>query len=107
MVLVSDLNDSLFDVESLVKELRLYRREGIHLRIVPLRPSTDDRTFFASRLGAAAFVPRSAYADGLSGRTERAVTAPTPTQLIGLISLLAVALAVNEALCGRLAWRSA
>ena len=106
VVLVSDLNDSLFDVESLVKEIRSYRREGIHLRIVPLRPSTDARAFFASRLGAAAFVPRSAYADGLSGRTRRSVVAQTPTQLIILISLLAVALAVNEALCGRLAWRS-
>jgi len=107
VVLVSDLNDSLFDVESLVKEIRRYRREGIHLRIVPLRPSTDARTFFASRLGAAAFVPRSEYADGLSGHTGRSLTGPTPTQLIILISLLALALAVNEALCGRLTWRAA
>ena len=107
VVLVSDLNDSLFDIESLVKEIRTYRHEGIRLRIVPLRPSTDARTFFASRLGAAAFVPRSAYADGLSGRTERSVNGATPTLLIILISVLAVALGVNEALCGRLAWRSA
>jgi hypothetical protein len=107
VILVSDLNDSLFDIEALERELRVYRHDDIRLRIVPLRPSTEARGFFASRLGRAAFVQRSTYADGLTGQTVRPVRGSTPTLLIVLVSLLAVALAANEVLCGRLAWRPA
>jgi hypothetical protein len=107
VVLVSDLNDSLFDIEALERELRRYRHEGIRLRIVALSPSVEGRAFFARRVGQAAFVSRSAYADGLSGRPTRRVAGSTPWSLIALASLLAVALALNELVCGRLAWRAA
>jgi len=107
VLLVSDLNDSLFDIAGLEQELRQYRADGITLRIVALRPTIENRGFFASRLGQAAFVERTAFADGLTGRTGRPVAASTPWALIALVSLLAVALAANELLCGRLEWGTA
>ena len=107
VLLVSDLNDSLFDVASLEQTLRRYKRDGIHLRIVALRPTVENRGFFVSRVGKSAFVERAAFADGLSGQTGRPLAGGTPWALIGLISLLALALAANELLCGRLEWRTA
>lgn len=104
VLLVSDLNDSLFDVAALEQELRHYKGDGIRLRIVALRPTVENRGFFASRVGQAAFVERAAFADGLTGRTGRPVAASTPWAFIALISLLAIALAANELLCGRLEW---
>ena len=53
-----------------------------------------------------AFVERTAFADGLSGQTGRPLAGGMPWALIGLISLLALALAANELLCGRLQWRT-
>jgi hypothetical protein len=104
VLLVSDLNDSLFDIAALERELRQYKREGIRLRIVALRPTVENRGFFASRLGQGAFVERAAFADGLTGSTGRPLDGSTPWPLIALIALLAVALAVNEIFCGRLEW---
>ena len=107
VLLVSDLNDSLFDVASLEQTLRRYKRDGIHLRIVALRPTVENRGFFVKRVGKGAFVERAAFADGLTGQSGRPLAGGTPWALIGLISLLALALAANELLCGRLEWRTA
>jgi hypothetical protein len=107
VLLVSDLNDSLFDVASLEQTLRRYKRDGIHLRIVALRPTVENRGFFVSRVGKSAFVERAAFADGLTGQSGRPLAGGTPWALIGLIALLAVALAANELFCGRLEWRQA
>ena len=107
VLLVSDLNDSLFDVAALEQTLRRYKRDGINLRIVALRPTVENRGFFVSRVGKGAFVERAAFADGLTGQSGRPLAAGTPWLLIGLISLLALALAANELLCGRLEWRRA
>ncbi len=107
VLLVSDLNDSLFDVAALEQTLRRYKRDGIHLRIVALRPTVENRGFFVSRVGKGAFVERAAFADGLRGQTGRPLAAGTPWMLIGVIALLAIALAANELLCGRLEWSRA
>ena len=107
VLLVSDLNDSLFDVAALEQTLRRYKRDGINLRIVALRPTVENRGFFVSRVGKGAFVERAAFADGLTGQSGRPLAAGTPWPLIGLIALLALALASNELLCGRLEWRRA
>ena len=107
VLLVSDLNDSLFDIAALEQTLRRYKHDGIHLRIVALRPTVENRGFFVSRVGKAAFVERAAFADGLTGQSGRPLAGATPWALIGLIALLAVALAANELLCGRLEWRQA
>jgi hypothetical protein len=107
VLLVSDLNDSLFDVAALERELRRYRRDEIRLRIVALGPTVENRGFFASRVGQSAFVQRTAFADGLTGRSAKPLAGSTPWPLIGLVALLAVILAVNELFCARLEWGSA
>ena len=90
VLLVSDLNDSLFDVASLEQTLRRYKRDGIHLRIVALRPTVENRGFFVSRVGQervrrAGRVRRRAHA----AQSGRPLAGGTPWALIGLISLLA------------------
>jgi hypothetical protein len=104
VLLVSDLNDSLFDITALEQELRRYRSDGIRLRIVALRPTVENRGFFASRMGQAAFVERAAFVDGLSGRVARPAAGSTPWVLTALVGALAVVLAASELLCRRLEW---
>ena len=78
VLLVSDLNDSLFDIAALEQTLRRYKRDGIHLRIVALRPTVENRGFFVSRVGKGAFVERAAFADGLTGQSGRPLAGGTP-----------------------------
>src|SRR5206468_3510596 len=60
VLLISDLNDSLFDVPQLTRVLKDYVRRGIRLRVVGLNPNPDDRAFWERQLGQAAFVPDAA-----------------------------------------------
>lgn len=105
VLLVSDLDDSLFDVPALTRELITYKDQQIPLRVVALRPFNDDRLYFRRMLGREAFVRRA----NLSPRTvqRRPVRAaeafPVDLAAIGLVSLLLLAL--NEHYCGRLTWR--
>jgi hypothetical protein len=105
VVLVSDLNDSLFDIVALEEELLRYQRLGIRLRIVALNPTAESRHFFASRLGAAAFVRRASYADGLAGKRFEPLAGSWPSLLVTLAVAVAAMLAVNELACARLEWR--
>ena len=89
VLLVSDLNDSLFDVAALEQTLRRYKRDGIHLRIVALRPTVENRGFFVSRVGKAR-VRRAGRVRRRAHRPVRpAARGRTPWALIALISLLA------------------
>jgi hypothetical protein len=105
VLLVSDLDDSSFDVPALTRELITYKEKRIPLRVVALRPFNDDRLYFRRMLGRKAFVRRA----NLSTRTvqRRAVRTaeafPADLAAIGLASLLLLAL--NEHYCGRLTWR--
>lgn len=105
VLLVSDLDDSGFDVPALTRELIRYKEERIPLRVVALRPFNDDRLYFRRMLGRKAFVRRA----NLSTRTvtrrdvRTAEAFPVDLAAIGLISLLLLAL--NEHYCGRLTWR--
>jgi hypothetical protein len=105
VLLVSDLDDSGFDVPALTRELIRYKEERIPLRVVALRPFNDDRLYFRRMLGRKAFVRRA----NLSTRTvtrrdvRTAEAFPADLAAIALISLLLLAL--NEHYCGRLTWR--
>ncbi len=46
VLLISDLDDSLFDVPQLTQTLIRFKREEIPLKIVGLRPATEDRELF-------------------------------------------------------------
>jgi hypothetical protein len=103
VVLVSDLNDSLFDITALATALAEVRRERIHLRVVPLNATPTNRAFFTERLGRATLVSGSE----LFAPPPRRTAGEVPRGLVGLAITLALLLAVNELLCGRLTWRRA
>lgn len=104
VLLVSDLNNSFFDLPSLNRELIEYRRAGIPLHIVALSPFRDDRSYFRQLLGSEAFVDRADIAQrGLRGGPARETSSfPVDLVLVGLIVLLL--LGANEHYCGRLTW---
>jgi hypothetical protein len=105
VLLVSDLDDSLFDVPTLTRELITYKEQEIPLRVVALRPFNDDRLYFRRMLGRKAFVRRADLSPRtVQRRPVRAAEAfPVDLAAIGLVSLLLLAL--NEHYCGRLTWR--
>ena len=105
VVLVSDLDDSPFDLKPLTEEVIRYRRAGIDLRIVPLFPGPDDRELFSRLAGEDAFV----YNDELLRNTEleerRSLVGAFPTALLATAALVLLLLALNEHVNGRLSWR--
>jgi hypothetical protein len=103
VVLISDLNDSLFDLPQLTRVLRDYHRRGIRIRVVALDPTPDDRAFWERQVGRAAFVSDAALTAPTSvRRTELAGS--FPTTLVALAVVLALALAANELWSARLSW---
>jgi hypothetical protein len=105
VLLISDLDDSLFDLPALGETLAAYRRDGIDLRVVPLFPADEDRAFFRQALGPRAFVTHAELLRNSQSVQKRSLEADFPVALIVLgIALLAL-VAVNELLCGRLEWR--
>jgi hypothetical protein len=105
VLLVSDLDDSTFDVPALTRELITYKEKQIPLRVVALRPFNDDRLYFRRMLGREAFVRRADLSPRtVTRRPVRAAEAfPADLAAIGLVALLLLAL--NEHYCGRLTWR--
>jgi hypothetical protein len=105
VLLVSDLDDSGFDVPALTRELITYKEQRIPLRVVALRPFNDDRLYFRRMLGREAFVRRADLSPRtVSRRPVRAAEAfPVDLAAVGLFALLLLAL--NEHYCGRLTWR--
>jgi len=104
VVLISDLNDSLFDVPQLGRVLRDYIRHGIRLRVVGLNPSPEDREFWVRRVGERAFVPDEQLSAPATRRRIQLVAA-FPRTLVWLGAALALALALNELWASRLHWR--
>jgi hypothetical protein len=107
VMLVSDLNDSLFDISSLSAALLEYRRDGIRLRIVPINATGDSRAFFAKRVGRSAFVRRAEFQRVREQTDTRTTAGTSPAVLVVLTVLLAGLLGLNELWCGRLGWRTA
>src|SRR5919108_2209953 len=56
VLLLSDLDNSLFDMPALTRTLTQYAAEGIKLRVIGLDPSGDDEEFFSRVLGPEAIV---------------------------------------------------
>lgn len=108
VLLISDLDDSVFDVPQLTQTLIRFEREAIPLRIVGLRPSQDDRELFRRVLGDDAFVTRPELQrrrDALVSERRNGSGTDFPVVLVALASLILLLLALNEHLCGRLTWR--
>ena len=105
VLLVSDLDDSLFDVPALTRELITYRAQEIPLHVVALRAFNDDRLYFRRLIGRKAFVRRANLSPRTAARkpVRTAEAFPVDLAAVGLIALLLLAL--NEHYCGRLTWR--
>lgn len=105
VVLVSDLDDSPFDLKPLTDEVIRYARAGIDLRLVPLFPGPDDRELFSRIAGEDAFV----YNDELLRNTKleerRSLVGAFPIALVGVGALVLLLVALNEHVHGRLSWR--
>jgi hypothetical protein len=104
VLLISDLDDSLFDLPALGETLARYKRDGIDLRVVPLFPSQEDREFFRRALGSSAFVTHAELLRNAQAKENRSLDADFPLALLALGALLLGLVAVNERLCGRLDW---
>ncbi|MFN2470391.1 MAG: vWA domain-containing protein [Gaiellaceae bacterium] len=107
VLLVSDLDNSLFDNSALTRTLSLYRADGIPLRIVGLSPSRDDQRFFERVVGENALVSSVELAPRTDegGAKRVAVAAAFPTALVAALLALLGLLAANEHWCARLRWR--
>lgn len=105
VLLVSDLDDSLFDVPALTRELITYKKQEIPLHVVALRAFNDDRLYFRRLLGRKAFVRRAELAPRTAARkpVRTAEAFPVDLAAVGFVALLLLAL--NEHYCGRLTWR--
>jgi hypothetical protein len=104
-LLVSDLNDSPFDVPALTRELLAYRKSRIPLHVVALSSFREDRGYFRRLVGPGAFVDQADLAPQKlgGGEAREAGVFPVDLVLVGLLVLLL--LGANEHYCGRLTWR--
>jgi hypothetical protein len=107
VVLISDLNDSLFDLPQLTRTLHDYVRDGVRLRVVGLDPTPDDRAFWVRQLGESAFVPEPALTTDPAAHRSAHLVGSFPRRLVWLGALLALGLCLNELWGARLAWRAA
>jgi hypothetical protein len=108
VLLISDLDDSLFDVPQLTQTLIRFERENVPLKVVGLRPSKDDRELFRRVLGDDAFVTRPELQrrrDAVVREQRSGAGADFPVGLVAIGALILLLLALNEHLCGRLTWR--
>lgn len=105
VVLISDLDDSLFDVPQLSRVLAQYRADGIPLKIMATEGA--QRGYFLRQLGSSAFIESGSLRSGRGVVQERGVlSGNSPAVLVACTLLLALALAVNELWGARLDWRS-
>jgi hypothetical protein len=108
ILLISDLDDSLFDVPALTETLIRFKREGIPLKVVGLRPAPEDRELFRRLLGDDAFVTRPELQrrrEALVQQRRDGSGAGFPAGLVAIAAAILLLLALNEHLCGRLTWR--
>jgi hypothetical protein len=109
VLLISDLNNSVFDMADLTRTLARYAADGVPLRIVGLDPAREDAQYFTGVLGADVLVKSPELPPASGGGTTSVATAATETPL-GLTVLalaLLLLLGVNEHWSGRLRWRRA
>jgi hypothetical protein len=108
ILLISDLDDSLFDVPQLTETLIRFKREKIPLKVVGLRPAPEDRELFRRLLGDDAFVTRPELQrrrEALVQERRDGSDAGFPIGLVAIAASILLLLALNEHLCGRLTWR--
>lgn len=106
VLLVSDLDDSPLDLATVTQEAIRYERQGIELRIVPLFPGPEDRSFFENLTGPGAFVQNDELLRSTALEERRSVVGGFPLLLVLAAGSLLGLLALNERVCARLGWRT-
>lgn len=107
VLLLSDLDDSVFDTTPLTQELIRYEGEGIRLRVIPLFAQPDDRDLFARIAGEGAFVQNRELLRNTAIEERQTLAGSFPAALVLAGAALLLLLALNERLCARVAWRRA
>jgi hypothetical protein len=107
VLLMSDLDNSVFDNPLLTRTLTEYAAEHIPLRVLPLKATREDEAFFATALGKDALVTDAELAPSSAGSASAVVTAaaPAPTSLVGAALILLLLLGANEHWAAQLRWR--
>jgi hypothetical protein len=107
VLLISDLNNSIFDAPALTQTLTRYVGEKIPLRIIGLSPRQRDTTLFARVLGKQSIVSDAelARADTTGAGSVVTATAGASVPLTLAALLLLLGLAANEHWAARLRWR--
>ncbi len=107
VLLISDLNNSIFDAPALTQTLTQYVGEKIPLRIIGLSPEQRDTTLFSRVLGRQVMVSEAELSKADTTRAGSVVTATAgasvPLTLAALLLLLG--LGANEHWAARLRWR--
>jgi hypothetical protein len=98
VVLISDLDDSPRDQVDLARALVTYQQEAIPLRMIAVDALPQDERFFREALRSVGTVTTLASGNAPGGGTA------FPTLLVALVGLIALALALNEHVLGRLTW---
>jgi hypothetical protein len=101
LVLMSDLNDSQNDQDSLAAEATALRRAHIPVRIVPINAIPQNVQLFARLFGQSAFVGPKAFRKTSKQRVQP-ITASSPWALLAVGLVLVGLLAANERLNSRL-----
>lgn len=107
VLLVSDLDNSALDTELLTQELIRYEADGIDLRVVPLFAFGEDRDLFEQLVGEDAFVQNRELLGNTSIEERQTLVGSFPAALVAAAAALLALLALNERVCGRVAWRRA
>ncbi len=107
VMLVSDLDDSALDTESLTQELIRYETAGIDLRVVPLFAFGEDRDLFERLVGEEAFVQNDELLRNSAIEERQSLVGSFPFALALAAAGLLTLLALNEHVFARVAWRRA
>ena len=106
LVLMSDLNDSQDDRDSLVAVATALRQAHVPVRIVPINAAPSDVQIFGGLFGQNAFVKPSAFIKTSKRRVEP-ISAASPWGLLAVGLVLVGLLAANERFNTRLVPESA
>ena len=107
VLLISDLDNSALDTELLTQELIRYQAAGIKLRVVPLFAFREDRDLFEQLVGEEGFVQNAELLGNTAVEERQTLVGSFPVALVVAAGFLLALLAVNERVCGRVAWRRA
>lgn len=102
VLLVSDLSDFPDDLARLGREIAMFRRDHIPLRIAPIDATPPNLQQFARLAGRRAFTPLSSVSGRAQGPIRTHATSGIAVALIVIAAVLLTVLGLNEFWCGRL-----